>query len=368
MEHRSISEISYQFLCEEAPVLFLLFNRQGIVIEMNAYARKIFGEMREACAFGDLFIDFRGLLHFADCASDPSKSHLLNISAPDGLPRTFHVRFHDLGECIMALGRQDIQEFETLQKEILSLNGDLSNLTRELHQSNAELKNLNILKNQFLGMAAHDLRTPIHHIKLCCEFLLDEADSFNDDQREFLSTIHSSSRYMLALVEDFLDLSIIESGQLRISKAPTELEPLINQASKLIEARARKKKVAIELSHDSTIPMLLVDVQKIEQVLVNLIGNGVDYSPPDSTVRVETRKERANVTVSVTDEGEGIPADELGRLFSPYTKGKAKKTGNEKSAGLGLVISKKIVEAHGGTIQVTSTPGSGSTFTFCLPS
>jgi signal transduction histidine kinase len=367
MEPDTIGEISYRFLCEEAPILFLVFNRKGTILEMNAHARGIFGESEEERTLGDLFLDFRGLLDFAVCAADPSRIHLLGVSSPDCFPHTYRVRFHDLGDRIVALGWQDMHEYDSLQKEILTLNSDLSNLTRDLHQRNAELKKLDDMKNHFIGMASHDLRTPLHHIKAFSKFLLNDAGSFTAEQREYISTIHSSSEYMREIVESFLDFSIIESGKLRLNTAPTGLEPLITRALKLIEERARKKVVTLELRHDKAIPPLFIDGQKIEQVLVNLISNGVDYSRPTTTVRVETKLEKDIVTVSVTDEGEGISADELPRLFSVFGKGKAKKTGNEKSTGLGLVISRKIIEAHGGVLEVTSTVGSGSRFTFSLP-
>ena len=251
--------------------------------------------------------------------------------------------------------------------EISRLNNELVSMQRELARQNAELNRLNDLKNQFLGMAAHDLRNPLQGILTYSDFLLDElAGILNADQVEFLHVIHSQSQYMAHLVDDLLDVAAIESGQLQLDLQPVELVQLAQTNLARNQLIAGRKGITLHLQA-MPVPGLLLDAAKIEQVLDNLVTNAIKFSPSGSRVEVSIQPVGAEIQISVRDQGPGIPPAEMAALFKPFHRTSVKSTAGEKSTGLGLVIVKRIVEGHGGRIQVESQPGQGSTFRVTLP-
>jgi signal transduction histidine kinase len=228
-----------------------------------------------------------------------------------------------------------------------------------------QLRKLNDQKNKFLGMAAHDLRNPIGGIQGYSEMLLEE--DLPEDLKAMVSKIQASSRFMLRLLNDLLDISQIESGKLDLKLEPTDIAALVTQNVELNRIIAGKKNIKVDLSCEPGLPRLQVDPSKVEQVLSNLISNGIKYSFPDTTVSVSVEKRDTDVIVRVRDQGQGIPADELGKVFQEFQKTSVKSTAGEKSTGLGLAIVQKIVEGHGGRIGVESEVGKGSMFFFTLP-
>ncbi|MDH7571499.1 MAG: HAMP domain-containing sensor histidine kinase, partial [Armatimonadota bacterium] len=255
-----------------------------------------------------------------------------------------------------------------LYDEISRLNNELVNLQRELAKKNAELERLNQLKNQFLGMAAHDLRAPLGVIAAYSEFLLAAAgDRLDEEEAGFLETIRTSSEYMLRLVNDFLDVSSIEAGRLRLELEPVDLEALVCRNVKLNQVLAQRKQVRLSFRCTSGVPPLLADAGKIEQVLNNLIGNGVKFSRPGDEVLVELTHEKGAAVIAVRDRGPGIPADEQEKLFRPFEQTSVKTPRGEKGTGLGLAIVRRIVEAHRGRVWVHSEVGQGTTFFVSLP-
>ncbi|MGC9400221.1 MAG: ATP-binding protein [Anaerolineae bacterium] len=256
---------------------------------------------------------------------------------------------------------------QQLYEEISRLNNELVAMQRELAKKNAQLKRLNEEKNRMLGMAAHDLRNPLHVIFSFSEFLLDEiGEALDPDLREMLSTIHRSSAFMTHLVNDLLDVAKIESGKLELHRCPTDLVALVERNVGLNRLIAAGKEITLRLSTEPLPPMSL-DPEKIEQVLNNLLSNAIKYSHPRTTVHVRLRREDDHALLAVEDEGQGIPAEELERLFRPFQRTSVQSTAGERSTGLGLVIVKRIVEKHGGKIWVESRVGVGSTFFVALP-
>jgi signal transduction histidine kinase len=257
---------------------------------------------------------------------------------------------------------------ERLYDELSHLNNELATTQRELAKKNAELARLNEQKNQFLGIAAHDLRNPLEVILTYSEFLLeDAAPVLGPEQTGLIHTIRSSSEFMLRLVEDLLDVTRIEAGRLELDLAPADLPAIVAANVRRNRVLAAKKGIEISLRSAGEIPPMSLDIAKIEQVLDNLIGNAVKFSPPGSPVEVRLDTEADQVVLAVRDQGPGIPADLLGKLFEPFTRAHVRGTGGEKGAGLGLAIVKRIVTGHGGEIRVESEPGHGATFQVCLP-
>lgn len=251
--------------------------------------------------------------------------------------------------------------------EISQLNNELVSMQRELAKKNAELAQLNQLKTQFLGMAAHDLRNPLYLIGAYSELLREDQSGLTPQVvAEFLSNIYELSQFMAHLVDDLLSVSVIESGQLRLDLQPVDLPTLLQRNVARNRLLVASKQIEITLETES-LPLLVLDAAKIEQVLDNLIGNAVKYSSVGVQVHVCLRSEGAEVVLSVQDHGPGIAPDEIDKLFKPFGRARSQSTGGERSTGLGLVIVKRIVEGHHGRIWLESELGKGSKFWVALP-
>jgi CheY-like chemotaxis protein len=172
---------------------------------------------------------------------------------------------------------------------------------------------------------------------------------------------------MSDLITDILDVASIESGSLRLDRKPQPLAPLVRRAAGINAVLSSRKGIAIDVELDEGDAHCLIDARKIDQVLNNLLGNAVKFSHAGTRIRISMATDESRVTVSVEDQGQGIPEGELDRIFTPFEKGSSRTTAGEPSTGLGLSIVKRIVTGHGGTIQVKSTVGVGSTFSFTLP-
>lgn len=252
--------------------------------------------------------------------------------------------------------------------ELSQLNNELANLQRQLAKKNAELERLNALKDQFLGMAAHDLRTPLSVVLGYSSFLQEDLGAtLRPEHAEFLAIIRSSSRFMLHLVNSLLDVATIEAGKLELDRQPADPAALVARNVALNATLAEAKQIGLVCHCDERLPTMLVDGPRIEQVLNNLLSNAIKFSYPQTTVEVRLERQGHHVVLSVTDHGPGIAEDQLDELFRWFARTRVKGTAGETGTGLGLAISQKIVEAHQGDIWVESTPGHGSTFYVSLP-
>ena len=270
----------------------------------------------------------------------------------------------ELAEQRSAATRPDDPVYEELTK----VNNELANLHRTLAKANAELAALDEKKNQLLGMAAHDLRTPIGVIQTYSEFIETEArDVLDAEQLSFVQTIRETSRFMLDLLNDVLDVATIESGHLTLDIQADDLASLVTYNVARNAVLAGKKDITLDLHPPTGELLVAMDSTKIEQVLNNLIGNAIKFSQPGSRIEILVREGVEDVTVAVADHGLGIASEDRDRLFKLFGKIRAKGTAGEKNTGLGLAIVRRIVEAHGGGISLQDTPGGGATFEFTLP-
>lgn len=257
---------------------------------------------------------------------------------------------------------------DTVYEQLSRLNNEMANVQRELAKKNAELETSHEQKNRLLGMAVHDLRNPLGVILAYSEFLETEAAAgLSEEHRQFVTTIKETSEFMLRLVTELLDVTAIEAGQLKLDRQPADLIRLIQHNVTLNRVLAAKKEIPIEFEPPTVIPLLAFDAGKIEQVLNNLISNATNFSHPGCPVQVRLTCTAEAVTVAVHDQGQGIPAADLSKLFKPFSRASVRSTAGEPSTGLGLAICRKIVEGHGGRIWVESEAGQGSTFFFTLP-
>jgi signal transduction histidine kinase len=234
----------------------------------------------------------------------------------------------------------------------------------DLQARNEELARMNTEKNHFMGMAAHDLRNPLFSVLLSAEALVRRSCLSGEDQ-ERLQQIKRTVKEMTNLVNDFLDVSLIEAGELRLRRAPADVAAIARECVASHGFLAEQKQIDLRLHAGESVPAN-VDRDKIAQVIANLITNAVKFSAAGTSVDVLVERDRAAVRVSVVDHGQGIAADEMDRLFAPFSRTSAKATAGETSTGLGLAISRKIIEGHGGRIWTESEAGKGSTFSFQL--
>jgi signal transduction histidine kinase len=231
---------------------------------------------------------------------------------------------------------------------------------REISEKHA----LEQLRADFLSMVTHDIRVPLTVILGYTEMLSDPEPPPEDVPKDVVSRIRESGEKIYALVCNFLDVSRIEAGRLRVEPRPTDLRPLLVQALDHHGAGAKRK--GVELTLEAAPAMRAVaDPIQIERVIANLLSNAIKFTPSGGSVSVHARPENGRMAVVFRDTGRGIPADEMPRLFEKYRR--LRETERTEGTGLGLFISKTIVEAHGGSIRVESTPGVGSTFTVLLP-
>ena len=230
------------------------------------------------------------------------------------------------------------------------------------------LEQLNAQKNQFLGIAAHDLRSPLAVVTMYCRLLAGrKGDNLTDLQRAHIANIERTSTFMLQLVNGLLDLSRIESGELNLDLEETDAVELAGKVLELHSLAAEAKDLTLQ-GHLPRAPLLFeVDRRGLQQVLHNLIGNAIKFTPKGGRIALTLTEEARAITFEVRDRGIGIPEHLISRLFTPDRTTQRTGTEGERGHGLGLAIVRKLVEAHGGTLEVESQVGLGSTFTARFP-
>ncbi|MEO8099720.1 MAG: ATP-binding protein [Acidobacteriota bacterium] len=239
--------------------------------------------------------------------------------------------------------------------------------TRELEQRGEQIERANRLKSEFLASMSHELRTPLHTIIGFSELLGEQIQGpLNEKQQRFVNHIHKDSLHLLALINDILDLSKIESGRLALRLETFDFSAVAAESLAFVRTPAEEKSLRIETSLGQPIAMT-ADRLRVKQILVNLLSNAVKFTPEQGGVHLAARVEMGALTVSVTDTGVGIPRSEHENIFDKFHQVGATTKGVREGTGLGLAITKQLVEEHGGTITVASEPGRGSCFTFTLP-
>ena len=252
-----------------------------------------------------------------------------------------------------------------IESEVCLRTDELKNLKNKLEEKNLTLHELIKVKNELLGMASHDLRNPLTSIKGYSEFLLKKGTTLKEETRtDFLKIIHSASGNILGLLNDLLNLSSIESGQLVLNLQPGNLRGLIEERVKLYTHLATEKNIHFNISFQQT-TAISFDTPRIGQVLDNLLTNAIKFSPVGSTIGITMESGDGFVRVTVTDEGPSIKNEDLDDLFQPFNKIGSDST--EKGTGLGLAIAKKMVALHGGTLTFKSSKNQGASFSFELP-
>lgn len=223
-------------------------------------------------------------------------------------------------------------------------------------------------KDRLLGLVAHDLRNPLSVIGgFALMAAREKFGPLTPKLADALALIRKNAESMAKMIDDLLDLNVIETGRLELKREPTVIAELLEEKAKAAGLLGEGKAIRIELEAPADLPTLALDRRRIGQALDNLLSNAIKYSRGETTVTLSARRAADRLTFEVRDQGLGIPAEELPKLFQHFGRTSVKPTAGEKSIGLGLAIVKQVVEAHGGAIEVESAVGRGSIFRFHLP-
>jgi signal transduction histidine kinase len=256
--------------------------------------------------------------------------------------------------------------------ELEAINAELDQLveirTAELAAANAHLQQLNHLKDEMLVIASHDMRSPLSAILLMSEILLEEGDTASAAQQShFLKHINAASHHLLGLISDLLDLAKIESGQLELERSELYISDLVRRAIEAMNFNALAKGIDMQVIVAPNEPLVHADRLKLSQVLHNLLSNAVKFTPEGGRVIVTVEPESEGVQLSVADSGLGMTPEDLQHVFEKFKRAHLQGTAGEKGTGLGLAIVQQLVQLHGGSVEVASEIGQGSTFTVHLP-
>jgi signal transduction histidine kinase len=238
---------------------------------------------------------------------------------------------------------------------------------QQLETINQELERTNQLKNQFLANTSHEIRTPLSSITGFTHLLLAQGyDPSKERHQEYLSIIQSSSKHLLALINDILDLSKIEANQLEMQWEVVDLQILCRNVLILVKEKAANKGLKLSLELDPNVNTLLADSLRLKQMLLNLLFNALKFTT-DGTVGLQVKPNNSWMYFTVWDTGTGISKEHQAELFQPYFQISNSVVGRNEGTGLGLVVTRKLAELHGGSVEVESELGCGSRFTIVLP-
>ncbi|HEY8600738.1 MAG TPA: PAS domain S-box protein [Thermomicrobiales bacterium] len=224
------------------------------------------------------------------------------------------------------------------------------------------------LKSDFISLVSHELRTPLTSIKGFVDLLLDgEAGAVGDEQREFLEIVSSNADRLVLLINDILDISRIESGRASLSRRSLDLARLIRGVAGSLRSQIEAKALTLTLDLPPDLPAVSGDTDRVQQILSNLLSNAYKYTPRGGTLAIEATRQGRTVRVAIRDSGIGLSPDEQSQVFTKFFRARNRLTQESGGTGLGLPITRSLVEMHGGEMTLSSVPGKGSTFSFTLP-
>jgi len=253
--------------------------------------------------------------------------------------------------------------------------------SEEISQKNLQLREANRMKSEFLANMSHELRTPLNAIIGFSEVLKDGVlGEMTDEQTEYVTDIFNSGRHLLSLINDILDLSKIEAGKMELSLRKINVPGLLQNSLAIIKEKAMARHIKLDLEIDKDVDTCWLDGRKTKQMIYNLLSNAVKFTPDGGKVTIRARRspvppsqiemtseESDFLEITVTDTGIGISKEDQERLFQPFTQVDSSLSRKYEGTGLGLVMTKKLAELHGGMVSVESMPDKGSTFTIWLP-
>jgi PAS domain S-box-containing protein len=286
--------------------------------------------------------------------------------ASNGAVRTMHTR------------KVTIRDEEGHPTFLLGVSEDITARKRaeqDIQRARDTAESANRTKSEFLAKMSHELRTPLNSIIGFSQLLEEESfGPLNDRQRRYVGNVLTSGRQLLELINDILDLSKVEAGRMELSLAAVALVPLLHEAIALVEPLAVQSRLHLSLEIEEPLPAVLVDASRLRQVLYNLLGNAIKFTGPGGRVtlraawtRTRSRAGARMIRITVQDSGVGIRPDDLERIFREFEQVDSDPTRNHQGTGLGLALSRRLVELHGGRIWAESEVGLGSSFHVELP-
>jgi signal transduction histidine kinase len=362
-------------LLNSKSIIIGLFNQSGCLDYANEGLKQILQQSGLADTPTDLLInpDWEKIISYSGNGSVFKGKLTLGNRLQGGY--TFDSEIFRLDDQILLFGEVDFMELFHQNDQLSVLNQQVNNLQRQLvkekkalEKAMSDLDDLNQEKNRYIGMVAHDLRNPIGVAQSFARLLLEECheNTFEENHKQ-LEIINKSCSFSLNLITDMLDLAKIEAGIIDLNMESIDYIDFCKRVVSMNQIFARHKNQEILFTSSLNKYETKMDGNKIEQVLNNLLGNAIKFSERETTIQVSVSLSEFYLETEVTDEGQGIPVEELNKIFKPFSPGTTKSTSGEKSYGLGLAIVKRIIDAHQGSVSVSSEQGKGSTFLFRLP-
>jgi signal transduction histidine kinase len=275
----------------------------------------------------------------------------------------------------ITIRRTEMRPFSDKQVDLLKTFADQAviaienvRLFNEIQEKTSQLEAANRHKDEFLASMSHELRTPLNAVIGFSEVLLEKMfGEVNDKQEEYLQDILASGRHLLSLINDILDLAKIEAGRMELDVEEFDVAQAVDNAVVLVRERATRKGLTLSTTLDHTLGSIRGDQRKIKQVMLNLLSNAVKFTPEGGRVEVRAQRTGDQVEIAVVDTGIGIAAEDLETVFEEFRQVGTDYAKKHEGTGLGLTLSRKFVELHGGRLWVKSQLGQGSTFAFSLP-
>jgi signal transduction histidine kinase len=241
---------------------------------------------------------------------------------------------------------------------------EMGELATTFNSMAANLERIETLRKNMVADVAHELRTPLSNVAGYLEAIRDEVVK---PDKATIASLSEEVDLLTKLVEDLQELTLADAGELKLAKQPDDMIGLIQQSVKAVQVKAREKDLDVTAQLPDALPIINIDYYRISEVLRNLVANAIIHTPSGGKIVVSAQQEDSIIKVKVTDTGEGIPSEDLPNMFERFYRVNKSRTRADGGSGLGLTITKRIIEAHGGTIGVVSELGKGSTFTFTIP-
>ena len=358
----------YRRLVDHAPLGIVRLEGGGRVVDSNAKLLELFDTTGERLADRDIFSRpgrlLPEVLEAVRQCQQTRRPRALSFAFPKGTGCR-HLKAH-----LVPLGPEELLGVVEDVTDLVEAEKALWKRTEELSAASADLTRTARMKDEFLAHMSHELRTPLGAMLNLAEALAEESlGTLNEAQRRILQSIEECGRHFLSLIGDILDLSKVEAGRLDLVRSPLDVASLARGALAALSRDFEKKEIAVSLEAPEDLPRADGDPKRVRQILVNLLSNAIKFTPQGGRVGVEVLRDplRPAVVVTVWDRGIGISPEDLERLFVPFVQGEGGLGRPFSGTGLGLSLVLRMVELHGGGLQVESAPGEGSRFTVRLP-
>lgn len=349
-----------QLLDQFEDLLLPALQQDDVVIQTLAYAPPAWARLLGALSVSTLvFMPMRiksRLIGFIVGA----RTHVtLRLSDPE---RQFYVMYAAQASTAV----ENARLYEALEQANLTLEEKVHERTKNLVEANERLRELDQVKSNFISLVSHELRTPLTAIKGFIVTLYHYDQDISADKRKvYLSVLNEETDRLTRLITELLDISRIESGRIEVQWQELSVPRIVQRVFDTLTIK--RGTVGLRMHFSPDFPTLVADADKLEQILVNLVGNALKYAPPDSAVEVHGRSQSDGVVIEVRDQGPGIPFSEQEKIFDKFYRGDNESNRKNPGTGLGLPICRALVNLHGGKIWVESDEGQGCRFIFTLP-